>query len=72
MATVLGIACGSGAVGAAVFNLVVGSLMATMGEYLFYCMGCLHPIATIVLLKLVKPAEPKEEIKLEVSSQPAC
>ncbi len=72
VATVLGIACGSGAVGAAVFNLVVGSLMATMGEYLFYCMGCLHPIATIVLLKLVKPAEPKEEIKLEVSSQPAC
>lgn len=61
VATVAGIACGAGAVGAACFNLVVGSLMATMGEYLFYCMGFLHPIATIVLLRLVKPAEPQQE-----------
>lgn len=58
VATVAGIACGAGAVGAAFFNLVVGSLMSTMGEYLFYCMGVLHPVATIVLLKLVKPAVP--------------
>lgn len=59
VASVLGIACGSGAVGAAVFNLIVGSLMATMGEYLFYCMAFLHPIAAIALYKLVKPAVPK-------------
>lgn len=71
VATVLGLACGAGAVGAAVFNLVVGSLMATMGEYLFYCMACLHPLATIVLLKLMKPAVPKEDDTLVISSQPA-
>ncbi len=59
VASVIGIACGAGAVGAACFNLVVGSLLATMGEYLFYCMGVLHPIATVVLLKLVKPAVPR-------------
>lgn len=59
VASVLGIACGAGAVGAAGFNLIVGSLLATMGQYLFYCMACLHPLATLVLLKLVKPAKPK-------------
>ena len=57
VATVLGIACGAGAVGAACFNLVVGSLLASMGEYLFYCMACLHPIATLVLFRMVKPAK---------------
>lgn len=60
VATVIGIACGAGAVGSAVFNLVVGALMDTMGQYLFYCMGVLHPIAAIVLYKLVTPAVPTE------------
>lgn len=60
VASVLGVACGAGAIGAASFNLVVGSLLASMGEYLFYCMGFLHPIAALVLFKLVKPAIPKE------------
>lgn len=63
VASVLGIACGAGAVGSAVFNLVVGSLLSTMGQYLFYCMAFLHPIATLVLFKLVKPALPKQTSK---------
>lgn len=58
VASVLGIACGAGAVGAACFNLVVGFLMTTMGDYIFYAMGFLHPIAAIVLYKMVTPASP--------------
>lgn len=58
VASVLGLACGSGAVGASLFNLVVGSLMESMGDLLFYCMAFLHPIAAFVLYKLCKPAVP--------------
>lgn len=72
VASVLGVACGAGAVGAAVFNLIVGSLMSTMGEYLFYCMAFLHPIATLVLFKLVKPAiphdAPEKQVEMEKSA----
>lgn len=67
VASVIGIACGAGAVGAAGFNLIVGSLMSTMGEYLFYCMGALHPIAAFVLIKLVKPAVPDSKNSTEDS-----
>lgn len=67
VASVIGIACGAGAVGAACFNLIVGSLMSTMGEYLFYCMGALHPIAAFVLIKLVKPAVPDSKNSIEDS-----
>lgn len=59
VASVLGVACGGGAVGAAVFNLAVGALIAEMGEWLFYCMAFLHPIATVILLKLVVPVKGK-------------
>lgn len=68
VASVIGIACGAGAVGAACFNLIVGSLMSTMGEYLFYCMGALHPIAAFVLIKLVKPALPDSKNSIEDST----
>lgn len=67
VASVIGIACGAGAVGAACFNLIVGWLMSTMGEYLFYCMGALHPIAAFVLIKLVKPAVPDSKNSIEDS-----
>lgn len=59
VASVLGLACGSGAVGASIFNLVVGELMATMGDFLFYAMAFLHPLAALVLFKMCKPAIPK-------------
>lgn len=68
VASVIGIACGAGAVGAACFNLIVGSLMSTMGEYLFYCMGALHPIAAFVLIRLVKPAVPDSKNSIEDST----
>lgn len=57
VASVLGMACGMGAVGSAVFNLVVASLMETMGDMIFYCMAFLHPIAAVVLIYLMKPAK---------------
>ena len=68
VASVLGLACGSGAVGASLFNLVVGELMATMGDFLFYAMAFLHPIAAIVLFKLCKPAIPGKKASSQVSS----
>ena len=68
VASVIGIACGAGAVGAACFNLIVGSLMSTMGEYLFYCMGALHPIAAFVLIRLVKPSVPDSKNSIEDST----
>lgn len=58
VATVLGLACGMGAVGSAVFNLVVADLMDKMGDMIFYMMAFLHPIAALVLIFLMKPAAP--------------
>ena len=58
VSSVLGIACGVGAVGGAIFNEVVGSLINSMGDVVFFIMASLHIIAALILWKMVK-REPK-------------
>lgn len=58
VSSVLGIACGAGAVGGAIFNEVVGSLINSMGDVVFFIMASLHIIAALILWKMVK-REPK-------------
>ncbi len=59
VASVVGIACGAGAVGGAIFNIFVASLLESLGSVLFIIMGCLHIVAAIVLWKMVKKETPK-------------
>lgn len=57
--SVLGIAAGFGSVGAIVFNTFVGKMMSTVGSAnLFIVMAVLHPIAAIILWKMVRPEKP--------------
>ncbi len=64
VASVVGITCGAGAIGGAVFNLFVGSLLHSMGNLLFAVMGTLHLIAAVILWKMVRrETPPQEEIK---------
>ena len=58
VSSVLGIACGAGAVGGAIFNEVVGSLINSMGDVVFFIMASLHIIEALILWKMVK-REPK-------------
>lgn len=58
VASVVGITAGAGAVGGAVFNIFIGSLLATMGNVLFAVMGILHIIASIILWKMVRRETP--------------
>lgn len=54
VASVMGIACGAGAVGGAIFNIFVGSLLASLGNVLFIVMGLLHIVASLVLWKMIR------------------
>lgn len=58
VASVVGITAGAGAVGGAVFNIFIGSLLATMGNVLFAVMGILHLVASVILWKMVKRENP--------------
>jgi ACS family hexuronate transporter-like MFS transporter len=54
--SVLGIAAGFGAAGAAIFNAYVGDAMETIGPGpIFAVMAVLHPLAAIVLWTMVRP-----------------
>lgn len=53
VSSVVGITAGAGAVGGAVFNIFVGTLLATMGNVLFVVMGCMHLVAAFLLWKMV-------------------
>ncbi len=54
VASVVGITAGAGAVGGAVFNIFIGSLIAHMGNLIFAVMGILHLIASLILWKMVR------------------
>ncbi len=60
VASVQGIAGGFGALGAVLFNFLVGQLMGTLGaEKIFIIMAFLHPLALLILFKVVRPEKPK-------------
>ncbi len=59
VASVVGITCGAGAVGGAVFNIFIGSLLSTMGSVLFAVMGVMHIVAAVILWKMVRHEKPK-------------
>ena len=54
VASVVGITAGAGAVGGALFNIFIGSLLANMGNLLFAVMGLLHIFASLILWKMVR------------------
>jgi len=56
VASVMGIAGGFGAAGAVLFNYIVGQYIGKVGsDNLFLIMAVLHPIAAIILWKMIKP-----------------
>jgi ACS family hexuronate transporter-like MFS transporter len=60
VASVLGIAGGCGAAGAVLFNYIVGQFIGKVGSNnLFLGMAVLHPIAVIILWKMIRPEIPK-------------
>lgn len=63
VASVVGITAGAGAVGGAVFNLFVGSLLDSMGSVLFVAMGCLHPLSALILWRMVRRETPPDKEK---------
>lgn len=59
VASVLGIAAGFGAGGAVLFNYFVGQFIGTLGaERIFIAMAFLHPLAVLILWKMVRPEKP--------------
>lgn len=63
VASVLGIAGGFGAAGAVLFNYLVGQLIGTVGAgQLFLVMAVLHPIAVLILWKMVRPEIPSKKM----------
>ncbi|GAB3018424.1 MFS transporter [Niabella terrae] len=59
VASVIGIAGGCGALGAVLFNTFVGSLIGTVGaEKIFFVMAFLHPLALLLLWRMVKKERP--------------
>ena len=50
---------GSIAVGGAVFNIFIGSLLATMGNVLFAVMGVMHLVTAVILWRMVRHETPK-------------
>ncbi|TZF82519.1 MFS transporter [Pedobacter sp. BS3] len=63
VASVLGIAAGFGAVGAVLFNYFIGQFIGTVGaDKLFLVMAFLHPLAVLILWKMVRPEKPEEQI----------
>jgi ACS family hexuronate transporter-like MFS transporter len=60
VASVLGIAGGCGAAGAVLFNFIVGKFIGKDGaNNLFFIMAALHPIAVLILWRMIKPQVPK-------------
>lgn len=60
VASVLGIAGGCGALGAILFNYLVGQFIAgPSAERLFYVMAFLHAIGVVILWTMVRPEVPK-------------
>lgn len=59
VASVVGITAGAGAVGGAVFNIFIGSLLATMGNVLFAVMGVMHLVTAVILWRMVRHETPK-------------
>ena len=59
VASVVGITAGAGAVGGAVFNIFIGSLLATMGNVLFAVMGVMHLVTAVILWRMVRHENPK-------------
>jgi ACS family hexuronate transporter-like MFS transporter len=67
VASVLGIAGGFGAAGAVLFNYLVGQLIGTVGAgQLFLIMAVLHPIAVLILWKMVRPEIPTKNVSNKV------
>ena len=58
VASVVGITAGAGAIGGAVFNIFIGTLLTTMGNVLFAVMGLLHLVAAVILWKMVRRETP--------------
>lgn len=70
VASVLGIAGGFGAVGAVLFNYIVGQLISSVGaSQLFMGMALLHPIAVLVLWKMVKSETPPSQTAHTTTAQ---
>ena len=59
VASVVGITAGAGAVGGAVFNIFIGSLLVTMGNVLFAVMGVMHLVTAVILWRMVRHETPK-------------
>ncbi len=60
--SVLGIAAGFGAAGAMLFNYFVGQVIGTLGApQMFAVMALLHPLAALVLWKMVRREQPALE-----------
>jgi ACS family hexuronate transporter-like MFS transporter len=67
VASVLGIAGGCGALGAAIFNTYVGKMLGTVdAAYIFKVMAFLHPIGVLILWAMIKPERPQEFNNLSV------
>jgi len=59
VASVLGIAGGCGALGAVIFNFVIGEFIGTIGaDRIFIAMAFMHPIAVWILWTMVKKERP--------------
>lgn len=72
-ASVLGIAGGFGAGGAVLFNYFVGQFIGTLGaEKVFFVMALLHPIAVVILWKMIRKEKPpvKKENMTAIQSDP--
>ncbi|WP_295938303.1 MFS transporter [uncultured Alistipes sp.] len=64
VASVVGITAGAGAVGGAIFNIFIGSLLNSMGNVLFAVMGVMHLVAAVILWRMVRHEKPKMIDKL--------
>ncbi len=60
VATVMGVCCGSGAIGSIFFNWLTGRLGESDWYILFVIMGALHLVASLVLWKMVRAERPEE------------
>lgn len=60
VASVLGIAGGFGAGGAVLFNFFIGKYLSVVGtSWLYLIMAILHPLALVILWKMIKPEVPE-------------
>lgn len=59
VASVVGITAGAGAIGGAIFNIFIGSLLSSMGNILFAIMGILHLFAALIIWRMIRKETPK-------------